>query len=66
MARKGKAEDGKTKHPAFRLEKRRLDSTVAWFGKYIERLKNLNEPSTGDPRVDRQMIRESTQHHHTV
>ena len=56
MTRRSKAAGGKTKHPAFRLEKRRLDSTVAWFDEYIEGLKNLNEPSTGDPRVDKQII----------
>ena len=56
MVRRSKAAGGNRRHPAFRLEKRRLDSTVAWLDEFIEGLKNRNEPSTGDPRVDRQII----------
>ena len=46
----------KERQQAFRSEKRRLDSTAAWFDEHIEGLKNRNEPSTGDPRVDKQII----------
>ena len=56
MARRNNTSGGKTKHPAFRLEQRRLDSTVAWLEELLEGLKNSNEPNTGNPQVDRQMI----------
>ena len=56
MVSKGKATSRKRRHPAFRSEKRRLDSAVAWFDENIENLKNRNEPHTGDPRLDRETI----------
>ena len=55
MAKKRGEAGSSKRHPAFRTEKRRLDSTVAWFDEYIEKMKTQNSPSTGDPYLDRQM-----------
>ena len=57
MSRSNGTASSNKKHPDFRMEKRRLDATVAWVDEFIERLKNSNTGSSGDPRADRQAVK---------